>query len=258
MKKPLIMGILNVTPDSFFDGGKTADPFVRASKLIEEGADIIDIGGESTRPGAEPVSFEDEKKRVIPVLKQIKAAYPKITISIDTYKPKIAKLAVEEGADIINDPSGLADPVMADIAASSDTKLVVMHTRGTPQNMDKLTEYADIVADIKNFFEKKIQECAREGLHTDNIILDPGFGFAKNKEQNFLLLKNISYYKSLGLPLLIGLSRKKFLAKEGDTPADRLEATLSANLYAAMNGADILRVHDVAETIKILEKIPVS
>jgi len=246
------MGILNITPDSFYDGGGKTAPEDCAARMIKEGADIIDIGGESTRPGAAQVSAEEEQKRIIPPLQKIRAAHPGILISVDTYKPQTAAKAAELGADILNDPSGLADVKMAQIAAEYNKKLVIMHTRGTPRTMDKLAVYGNILEEIKNFFEEKIKTAQAAGLRRESIILDPGFGFAKTKEQNLFLLDNLGYFKTLNLPMLVGISRKKFLAAtENDTPADRLQATLAANKKAA-EYADILRVHDVAAVINYL------
>ncbi|MGB2579132.1 dihydropteroate synthase [Elusimicrobium simillimum] len=254
MNKPLIMGILNVTPDSFFDGGAHTNPVAHAAQLIKEGADIIDIGGESTRPGASVVSPADEAARIIPVLKQIRLMCPKITISIDTYKAATALASAQHGADIINDPSGLADPELAKIAAKHNRKLIIMHTRGTPQTMNTLTNYTDILAEITEFFKEKAALATNLGVPPENIIIDPGFGFAKTKEQNLFLLENISHFKALQYPLLIALSRKRFLSrKEGDTAADRLQATLEANAKATAQGADMLRVHDVAATTDYLK-----
>jgi len=252
------MGILNVTPDSFFDGGTPISPLERAAQMIKEGADIIDIGGESTRPTAAPVSLEEEEKRVLPVLQEIRAEYPKILISVDTYKTRLAAKAAALGADILNDTSGLADAEMARIAAARNKKLVIMHTRGTPQTMNKLAVYNNILEEMKNFFEEKIKIALAAGVRRENIILDVGFGFAKTKEQNLFLLENLQYFKTFNLPLLIGLSRKRFLAQtENDTPADRLPATLEASKKAA-EYADILRVHDVAATINYLSSISAS
>ncbi|WP_424244436.1 dihydropteroate synthase [Elusimicrobium posterum] len=247
------MGILNATPDSFYDGGAYDDLFTRAQKMIEEGADIIDIGGESTRPGAAVVELEEEAARVIPLLKEIKISYPAVKISVDTYKPQLAQMAAENGADILNDPSGLADEQMAAVAAKYNKKIVLMHTKGTPQNMNSLAVYDDMLKEMSDFFEEKIKIITDHGVKVEDIILDPGFGFAKNKEQNLFLLKNLSYFKKFGLEFLVALSRKRFLsAYEGQGPEDRLQATLQANLSAVKQGADILRVHDVAETVKFL------
>ncbi|MDR0292418.1 MAG: dihydropteroate synthase [Elusimicrobium sp.] len=253
-RKPIIMGILNITPDSFFDGGVPASPAERAAQMIKEGAAVIDIGGESTRPGALPVSLQEEEERVLPALRRIRAAHPQILISVDTYKPALAAKAAALGADILNDPSGLSDVKMAQVAAAQNKKLVIMHARGTPQTMNKLAVYNNILEEIKSFFEEKIRLALAAGVRRENIILDPGFGFAKTKEQNLFLLENLEYFKSLNLPLLVGLSRKRFLSETAnDTPAARLPATLEANKKAAMY-ADILRVHDVAAAIAYLNK----
>jgi len=201
------------------------------------------------------VSAEEEEKRLIPPLRKIRAAHPKILISVDTYKPATAAKAAKLGTDILNDPSGLSDIKMAQIAAAQNKKLVIMHTRGTPQTMDGMAVYKNILEEIKTFFEEKIKAAQNAGLRRENIILDPGFGFAKTKEQNWFLLDNLDYFKSLNLPLLVGVSRKKFLSAGNDAPADRLPASLQAAKKAAQHAA-ILRVHDVAATINYLSSNP--
>lgn len=250
-KKPLIMGILNVTPDSFFDGGRYADlPAVlaRAEQILQEGADILDIGGESTRPGAAKVQSEEEIKRVIPAIKEIKKHYPNAVISVDTYHYETALAALREGAQIINDISGLKDLRLADLAAQYGAKLVIMHIKGMPDTMQNFCDYKDIFKEISSFFEQKIALAQEHGVNKENIILDIGLGFAKTREQNWLLLENISRFKDLGFPLLIGASRKSFTDKS-------LEISLKCAQMAARQGASYLRVHDVKETVSALEEV---
>jgi len=246
---PLLMGILNTTPDSFFDGGKYSsfeDALERAKDILAQGGDIIDIGGCSTRPGAENVDIKAEIQRTMPLIIEIKRLYPNTEISIDTFNFETARAALEEGADIINDVSALADIRLASLAAQHGAKLVIMHSRGTPKTMQNLCSYDDILKEIFIFFEEKIALAIKAGIPRQNIILDPGLGFAKTKEQNWFLLENLKYFNSLNLPMMIGASRKSFTDKT-------LEMSLKAAALAMAADAAILRVHDVAETKKSLE-----
>ena len=248
------MGILNVTPDSFSDGGRffsIEKAVTHADQLIAEGADILDIGGESTRPGAEPLTLKDELDRVLPVLRAIRKTSD-IPISIDTYKAAVAKAALDEGADIINDISGMTmDDGIADVAAQNDAPLVVMHIRGTPSHMQNNPTYENVVFEVKQFLES---QCAKAQLIGANkLIIDPGFGFGKRYEDNFTLLKNLRTFTALGYPLMAGTSRKSFLGKAFDAPpANRLEGTLISNIYAVQQGATLLRVHDVSSMKRAL------
>ncbi len=264
--KTAIMGILNVTPDSFSDGGEFLDinrAVEQVAKMLEEGADIIDIGGESTRPGAEPVPEEEEIKRVIPVIKEIrKELGNNFLISIDTYKANVAKLAIEEGADIINDISGMSfDPKMADIVAQLDCPVIINHIRGNPQNMQKNVYYDDVVQEIISFLENQISYGIRKGIRKDRFIIDPGIGFGKNLEHNIEIIKRLKEFKVLGFPILIGISRKSFIGailknlmgkEEPPPPKERLFGSLSASAIAVLNGAHIIRTHDVKETAEFL------
>ena len=262
-RKTLVMGIVNVTPDSFSDGGKFFSPEVaisHASKLITQGADIIDIGGESTRPGAKPVSESEELKRVIPVIKEIRADNPTILISIDTTKASVAKYAVEAGADIINDVSGLSfDNNMAGIVESLNVPIVIMHMKGNPQNMQSNPKYKDIVNEILDFFKIKIKIAIQSGINRSMIILDPGIGFGKTVDHNFELLSRLNEFNTLELPIMIGPSRKSFIGITLDLPPeDRVEGTAAAVSAGVMNGASIVRVHDVKSmkrVVQIIEKI---
>ena len=262
-RETLVMGIVNVTPDSFSDGGKFFLPEVaisHASKLITQGADIIDIGGESTRPGAEQVSESEELKRVIPVIEKIRTDNPTILISIDTTKASVAKHAVEAGADIINDVSGFSfDNNMIGIVESFNIPVVIMHMKGNPQNMQLNPKYKDIVNEILDFFKMKIKIAIQSGINRSMIILDPGIGFGKTVEHNFELLSRLNEFNVLELPIMIGPSRKSFIGITLDLPPeDRVEGTAAAVSAGVMNGASIVRVHDVKSmkrVVRIIEKV---
>ena len=243
-----IMGVLNVTPDSFSDGGRFLDlePALRqARRLIAEGAAILDVGGESTRPGAEPVSLAEELRRVIPVLEALRSE-TSVRLSIDTMKPEVADAALRAGATLINDVTGLRDPAMLDVAARHNAGVVIMHMRGTPQTMRAMTEYGDVVAEVKEFMAGQAAAAARAGIV--EIIVDPGIGFAKTAAQSFTLLRRLGEFQLLGYPILIGPSRKSFLSSIAglERPEDRLEGTLAATAIGVLNGASIVRAHDVA------------
>ena len=262
-RETLVMGIVNVTPDSFSDGGKFFSSEVaisHASKLITQGADIIDIGGESTRPGAEQVSESEELKRVIPVIEKIRTDNPTILISIDTTKASVAKHAVEAGANIINDVSGLSfDNNMIGIVESFNIPVVIMHMKGNPQNMQLNPKYKDIVNEILDFFKMKIKIAIQSGINRSMIILDPGIGFGKTVEHNFELLSRLNEFNVLELPIMIGPSRKSFIGITLDLPPeDRVEGTAAAVSAGVMNGASIVRVHDVKSmkrVVRIIEKV---
>lgn len=251
-----IMGIINATPDSFYDGNpqNNLDALVKkCTDFIADGADILDIGGESTRPGASPVPAEEELARVLPLIQVAHKKWPKIPLSLDTTKPTVALEGLKNGVSIINDVSGTTGKEMLQLVKDYNAQIVVMHARGNPQNMQTLTSYNDILCEIKAFLAEKISQARSYGLSDDQIIIDPGFGFAKTREQNYLLLKNIRQFKELGVRVLIGLSRKTFLAQKRELPPKRKAQTLAANLIALEQGADILRVHDVRDTRKIVD-----
>ncbi len=256
----LIMGILNITPDSFSDGNKffTPDNALRqARKLIAEGADIIDIGGESTRPGARKVPLKEELDRVLPVIRALREEYPALPISIDTYKSRVAAAAVAAGADLINDISGFNfDPEMAAIAAETGAYSVLMHIQGTPEKMQEAPHYDDLFAEVSSYFEKSIGRAENAGVKREKIILDPGIGFGKTLEHNLLLLKHLAEFTGFGLPLLLGTSRKSFISKLTNAGVDeRLPASLATVAQGLTNGANILRVHDVAATRQVVTVI---
>jgi dihydropteroate synthase len=261
-ERPLIMGILNVTHDSFSDGGKfikKEDAIKHAFDMAEHGADIIDIGGESSRPGSYGIALEEELRRVLPVIEAISSKV-KIPISIDSVKSEVAARAIDAGASIINDISAMQfDQEIGKVAFKSGAWLILMHMRGTPATMQDNTEYDDIINEISEFLNAKALDAIRMGVSKDRIIIDPGIGFGKSTDGNFTILKNLHRFAALGYPVLAGASRKSFLGKELGLDADnRLEGSLAAACYAVLNGADIVRVHDVAETKKalaIIEKI---
>ena len=250
------MAIVNATPDSFYDGNPqntAAGIFARAEKLISESADIVDIGGDSTRPGSAPVDEATERARVIPLIKLLHQQWPEITLSLDTTKLAIAKEGLANGVQIINDVSGQPSPELFALIKKFNAKLVLMHTRGTPKTMQAQTDYTDVVREVKDFLAEKISQALSAGLVKEQLIIDPGFGFAKTRAQNYELLNNLHEFKTLGVPLLVALSRKSFLSAPGDTPQDRLPQTLAANLLALKQGADILRVHDVKATRQLVQ-----
>lgn len=252
MFKTQIMGILNVTPDSCFDQGRWFDPplaIQRGIEIFKQGADWVDIGGESTRPGATPVPEEEELRRVIPIIKALKQKIP-LPLSIDTMKAKVAEAAIAAGASLINDVSGFCDPAMRAVAASSQQRLCVMHMQGNPQTMQLNPSYPQgVIPFLLDWFKERIDLLLQEGVKEDKIILDPGIGFGKTVDHNVEILQNLHRLKSLGFPLLIGLSRKSFLGKilKKSGYQDLLPATLAANTWAILARVEILRVHDVAE-----------
>ena len=249
-KRTLVMGIVNVTPDSFSDGGKYFAPITAidfAFKLIDEGADIIDIGGESTRPGADKVSCSEELARVIPVIEGIRSNKNKILISIDTTKSVVAKEAVEAGANIINDVSGLSfDNQMPETIAQLKVPVIIMHMKGNPSDMQENPKYKDLINEIITYFEEKINIAINTGIEREMIILDPGIGFGKTVEHNFKILSELNRFNNLELPLLIGPSRKSFIGLTLNLPPeDRLDGTAATVAVGVNNGARIVRVHDV-------------
>lgn len=251
------MGILNVTPDSFSDGGEYLDPenaISHALRMEKYGAHILDVGGESTRPGADPVDVDEEIRRVVPVIRGIREK-SSIPISIDTYKSSVAQAALEAGANLINDISGLNfDSGMARVAADAGCPVVVMHIAGTPRTMQNNPGYEDVVAQIMTYFRKQVERLVREGVREENIILDPGIGFGKRVEDNFVLLNRLEEFMKLGFPILVGPSRKSFIGATLDLPVNqRLEGTLAAVSVAALKGARVVRVHDVRETIRAVK-----
>lgn len=255
-KRPLVMGILNTTPDSFSDGGRyinTDLALKQVERMINQGADIIDIGGESTRPGAVDVSLHNEITRVIPVLKAIKKEFS-IKVSIDTSKAGVMSEAIAHGADYINDVCALQNTDCLEVVAQSNIPICLMHMQGKPRTMQANPSYNDIIADISLFFSQRIKVCEQAGIAKDRLILDPGFGFGKTVEQNYELLGKLSAFSHFNLPLLSGTSRKSMIGSLLNRNTEqRLAGSLATALIAAQQGANILRVHDVIETVDALK-----
>lgn len=256
-KKTHIMGVLNLTPDSFYDGGKCpslSDALERAERMLEEGADIIDVGGESTRPGAEPLSAGEEMERILPVLREMGRRFS-IPISVDTYKVETARAALAEGASIVNDVGGLhRDPSMAGTVAEYRAGVVVMHMRGDPRTMQDAPQYDHVMEEIKTYLSEGIEKGIEAGIGENSFLVDPGIGFGKTFFHNVEILKNLSFLLDLNKPILVGLSRKSFLGHLSGLPVEnRLEGSLAASVIAVLNGANILRTHDVKETKRAVE-----
>ncbi|MBN1868512.1 dihydropteroate synthase [Candidatus Sumerlaeota bacterium] len=253
-RRTLIAGILNVTPDSFSDGGRFFEPrraAKRALEMVEAGADIVDVGGESSRPGAKPVTTEEEIRRVVPVIEAIRRSSD-ASISIDTTKVEVARRAIDAGAEIVNDITALrGDRRMARLVAETGVGLILMHMKGTPRTMQKAPRYRNAIEEIAGFLERRAAAARKAGVATDRICLDPGIGFGKTVEHNLQLIAAVARFRSMGYPVLIGASRKSFIGKlTGAEAGDRLEASLAVAAIAILRGADILRVHDVAETAR--------
>jgi len=257
-QRTALMGVLNITPDSFSDGGRffhRERAIAHGARLIEEGCDILDIGGESTRPDSEPISAEEELQRVLPPLRSlVKMGVP---ISVDTYKPEVARATLEEGACLINDISGLRfHPSLANVVAKAGAGLVIMHMKGTPKDMQKDPRYDSLMDEVFHYFQEGIALAESAGVRPDGILIDPGLGFGKTLAHNLTLLRRLREFKSLGKPILIGPSRKSFIGKVLDLPAeDRLEGTAAAVAWAACHGASMVRVHDVKEMKRVAAMI---
>jgi dihydropteroate synthase len=250
------MGILNVTPDSFYDGGRRPDAHkavADAIAMVEAGADIIDIGGESTRPGARPVSLDDELARVLPVIRALRHL-TQLPISIDTYKAGVAKAALAEGADVVNDISALTfDSGMVDLVAAEKVPVVLMHMQGTPRTMQVEPHYSDVVAEVRDFLARRVEFAVERGIEREKIIIDPGIGFGKTLEHNLALLRGLPDLARVGQPLLVGVSRKGFIGKLlNAVPEERLEGSVAAAVAAVLAGAHVIRVHDVKATRKAI------
>ncbi len=261
LEKPMVMGILNLTPDSFYDGGKhktDRDILSQVEKMLTEGAMIIDVGGYSSRPGAAEVSEAEETKRVTEAITLISNEFPKTIISVDTFRSQVAEVSISTGAAMVNDISGgEADNKMFEVIAKLNVPYTLMHMRGTPKTMQSMTTYENLIGDILDYFQNKVKRL--QSLGVKDIILDPGFGFAKTLNQNYELLKNLKYFNVLNLPILAGLSRKSMIYNALDiTPEAALNGTSILNTIALMNGASILRVHDVkeaSEAINLYRKV---
>ena len=255
-ERTYVMGVLNVTPDSFSDGGKFLDEegaVSRGIKMVEDGADIIDIGGESTRPGAKPVGAEEELKRVVPVVEKLAAKIDK-PISVDTYKSEVARRALDAGAALVNDISALRmDDDMAPLLAERDAPVILMHMRGTPQNMQENPTYKSVMGEIISFLRERLQLARSKGIKMENILVDPGIGFGKTVQHNLEILRKLVELKSLGCPVVVGTSRKSFIGHTLDLPVEeRLEGTAATVALSVANGANIVRVHDVKEMVRVV------
>ena len=256
--EPRVMGILNLTPDSFFDGGKYKDEhsiLTQVETMIQQGADFIDVGGYSSRPGADDVASSEELNRVVPAIEAISKRFPECLISIDTFRSEVADGAIASGACMINDISGGdRDPKMSKVAAKHQVPYIFMHMRGTPQTMNQLTQYEDVVLEVTQELAKKLKQLRALGLN--DFIADPGFGFAKTLEQNYTLLNHLEHLKLLEVPILVGLSRKSMIYRLLETQPDHaLNGTSVANTIALIKGANILRVHDVLQATEAIRLI---
>jgi len=250
LERPLIMGVVNVTPDSFSDGGRffgTQQALEHARVLIEEGADILDIGGESSRPGAEPVGLDEELRRVMPVLEQL--AQMPVPVSVDTCKPDVMRRAIAAGAAMVNDINALREPGALEAVAQSQAAVCLMHMQGEPRSMQRDPQYEDVVAEVTAFLAQRVEAAQQAGIARERIVIDPGFGFGKSTGHNLELLQGLSTIAGLGQPVLVGLSRKSLFGKiTGKPVADRVSASVAAALLAVERGAALVRVHDVAAT----------
>lgn len=258
--KLLIMGIINATPDSFYAGSRTAleNVVAKAGQMLADGADILDIGGESTRPGSDSVDAEEEQARVLPVIAAIRKTYPQAVISIDTYRASTARAALAAGADIINDISAMeADAEMLDVVVESKAPVILMHMRGTPKDMQQNCQYKNVVEDVAVYLAERASLLRERGVGAEKIILDPGIGFAKSVEQNLLLLRDLHVLTSFGYPVLLAASRKSTIGKVlGDVPAEeRLEGTIATSCQAVCAGANMVRVHDVKENLRAVRML---
>ena len=254
LSTPVVMGIVNCTPDSFYSSSRTSenDAITKIEQMVNEGALMIDIGGYSSRPGAKEISVSEEINRIRPVFEKTTKLFPDVIFSIDTFRSEVAKVAIDNGANMINDISGFEiDENIANLAAENKIPYVLMHMKGTPQNMQKNTSYKNIFVDISEYFSNKINTLKDKGVH--DIIIDPGFGFSKTIEQNYELLNHLDSFQFLNVPILAGLSRKSMIYKKlGVSPEESLEGTIALNAIALSKGSSILRVHDVKEAVQLI------
>lgn len=255
LSRPRVMGILNVTPDSFSDGGRFIQrdrAVAQALRMVEEGAALIDVGGESTRPGAADVSVEEELERVIPVIDALADRLP-VPISVDTSKPQVMREAVQAGAGLINDVRALREPGALEAAAEAKVPVCLMHMRGAPRAMQQAPVYQDVVGEVKTFLAERVEACLAVGITRERLLIDPGFGFGKTLRHNLLLLRHLASFKELGLPVLVGVSRKSMIGAILDVPVEqRLYGSLGLAVFAALQGAVLLRAHDVGATVQAL------
>ncbi len=255
--RTLVMGIVNVTPDSFSDGTRFADvqdAVVHGARLADEGADLVDVGGESTRPGADPVPRDEELARVLPVIEGICAARPDVAVSVDTRHAEVAARALAVGAAVVNDVSGGRDPAMFEVVRDSGAGLVLMHMRGDPATMQDDPRYEDVVAEVHEYLRERVEAAVFSGIAADRLSVDPGIGFGKDLEHNLAVLRALEAFTDLDAAVLVGVSRKRFVGSLSgvERAVDRLEGSIAAAAWCAANGADVVRVHDVAATVRAL------
>jgi len=258
LDRPVVMGIINVTPDSFSDGGQFLElqaALARAQELVAEGAAIVDVGGESTHPGARPVGDEEELRRVIPLIERLAGSLA-VPVSVDTRKPEVMRRAIAAGASLVNDVSALAAPGALAAVAESSAAACLMHMQGEPRTMQDAPHYDDVVGEVRAFLRERVAACEHAGIPRSRLVVDPGFGFGKSLEHNLALLRGLPQLASDGLPVLAGLSRKRMIAAlTGRAESDRLAGSLAAAVIASMNGARIIRAHDVRETVDALRVV---
>ena len=258
-ERTLVMGVLNVTPDSFSDGGRFLDQNAAVShglRLVADGADLVDVGGESTRPGSDPVTVEEERRRVVPVIEHLAAAHPGLPISIDTRKPGVAADALAAGACIVNDVSGGRAGGMFDVVREAGAGMVLMHMRGEPKTMQEAPHYDDVVGEVKEFLRERIESAEFAGIDPQALCIDPGIGFGKNLDHNLLIIKHLGALSDLGRPVLIGPSRKRFIGAILDLPeGERVEGTAGAVAWSVAHGAHVVRVHDVKEIVRVVRVV---
>jgi dihydropteroate synthase len=258
-RRTLVMGIVNVTPDSFSDGGSYGgvDEAVKhALRMVGDGADLLDVGGESSRPGSEPVRPDEERRRVLPVIEGIVKELPDLPVSIDTRKSDVASAALDIGATIVNDISAGADPAMFDVVRDAGAGMVLMHMRGEPKTMQEDPTYHDVVADVRGFLGSRIEAAVAAGIHQEHLCADPGIGFGKTLEHNLSILREIGAFQHLGVPMLVGPSRKRFIGSLTDTEVDeRVEGTAGVVAWCAAHSVDVVRVHDVKQMVRVVRVV---
>lgn len=258
-ERTLVMGVLNVTPDSFSDGGRFLDAeaaIAHGMELIADGADIVDVGGESTRPGSDPVDADEERARVVPVIERLAAAHPAVAISVDTRKPEVAEAALAAGACIVNDVAGGRSEGMFEVVREAGAGMVLMHMLGEPKAMQEAPHYDDVVAEVKEYLRERIEAAEFAGIDPEALCVDPGIGFGKNLEHNLALLRGLDAFGDLGRPVLVGPSRKRFIGLILDLPErERVEGTAGAVAWAVAHGANLVRVHDVKEIVRVVRVV---
>jgi dihydropteroate synthase len=259
-ERTLVMGIVNVTPDSFSDGGMFEDAETAVKhglRLLDEGADVLDVGGESTRPGSVPVGVEDELTRVLPVIEGLRRGAPEALLSVDTRKAAVASEALAAGADVVNDIGAGTDPDMFDVVATAGAGMVLMHMQGEPKHMQADPRYDDVVAEVRGFLTDRLEMAVAAGIGRDRLCVDPGIGFGKNLEHNLALLRAIGSFRELGVPVLAGASRKRFIGELSgtDDPAGRLDGSVAAAVWCTSQGVEMVRVHDVGPTVRALRVV---